>query len=210
MLRTQVHQARTVDLPGVAAVLQDAFSEKMRVILSNQPEKVRALVEAAYSGPVQRGYDGVLVADRGGRIVGTALIEPAYYTEQENRRFEHIAVRELGMPRMLWGSFLLWVVGHTPEPDEAYVCELAVAQDCQGEGIGSLLLEHAEAWAWTHDRRRVTLWVAAENAPALHVYEKNGYTIRQTRSNWLIRLMFGVSRWHHMEKNLDSPPLLLR
>jgi ribosomal protein S18 acetylase RimI-like enzyme len=209
MLRTQVHPARTVDLPGVAAVLQDAFSDKMRVILGNQPDKVRALLEAAYTGPVQRGYDGVLVAERGGRIVGTALIEPVHYTDQENRHFEHIAVRELGMPRMLWGAFLLWMLGHRPEPDEAHIRELAVAQDCRDEGIGSLLLEYIEAWAWNHDRQRVTLWAAANNAPALYVYEKAGYTVRRTRANWLIRLVFGISQWHHMEKALEAPPLLL-
>ena len=133
----RVHPARTVDLPGVAAVLQDVFSDKLRVIVSSQPEKVRMLLEAAYTGPVQRGFDGVLVAERDGRIVGTLLIGPMYYTPLEKRAFEHLAVRELGMPRMLRAAFLLWLLGHRAEPDEAYVTDLAVARDYQGQGIAA-------------------------------------------------------------------------
>lgn len=200
----RVHPARTVDLPGVAAVLQDVFSDKLRVIVSSQPEKVRMLLEAAYTGPVQRGFDGVLVAERDGRIVGTLLIGPMYYTPLEKRAFEHLAVRELGMPRMLRAAFLLWLLGHRAEPDEAYVTDLAVARDYQGQGIGQLLLEYAERWAREHDRARLTLWVAENNQRAVHIYQKAGFSVVDTRSNLITRLFFGVRRWLFMEKRLDE------
>jgi ribosomal protein S18 acetylase RimI-like enzyme len=200
----RVHPARTVDLPGVAAVLQDVFSDKLRVIVSSQPEKVRMLLEAAYTGPVQRGFDGVLVAERDGRIVGTLLIGPMYYTPLEKRAFEHLAVRELGMPRMLRAAFLLWLLGHRAEPDEAYVTDLAVARDYQGQGIGQLLLEYAERWAREHDRARLTLWVAENNQRAVHIYQKAGFSVVDTRSNLITRLFFGVRRWLLMEKRLDE------
>lgn len=209
MLRTHVHQARTVDLPGVAAVLHEALHGPMRVLFGDQPEKVRTLIETAYTGPIVRGYDGVLVAERGGRIVGSVLIEPVHYTPYESHHFEHVAVREFGMPRMLWGALLLWMMGHYPAPDEAYIRELAVASDCQGEGIGSMLLEQAEVWAWEHGRQRVTLWVAADNTRAFQLYEYYGYTVRKTKSNLLVRAALGFSRWYHMEKYLDRRPLML-
>ena len=196
----RIHPARAVDLPGVAAVLQDAFSEKMAVIFSRHPDKVKMLLEAAYIGPVQRGFDGVLVAEQDGRIIGTLLIEPIYYTEKENRAFENLAVRELGLLRMLRASFLLWLLGHTPDSDEAYITDVAVAQDSQGQGIGRLLMEHAEEWARTHHRDRLTLWVAETNAHAIHVYETAGYTVTHTKSSLLTRVAFGIRRWHFMEK----------
>jgi ribosomal protein S18 acetylase RimI-like enzyme len=143
----QVRSARTIDLPGIAAVMQEAFSDKMRAIFSRQPEKVRTVLEAAYTGPIQRGYDGVLVAEQAGRVVGALTIEPMHYTPQENRTFEHLAVRELGLLRMLWAAFLLWLIGHRPEPDEAYIGDVCVAPDCQDEGIGQLLMAHADRWA---------------------------------------------------------------
>ena len=58
----------------------------MRIIFSKQPEKVRALLEEIYTGPVGRGYDGILVAERDGRIIGTLLIEPIYYTHARKPR----------------------------------------------------------------------------------------------------------------------------
>ena len=139
---------------------------------------------------------------RGGRIIGTLLIEPMFYTSQENRAFEHLAVRELGLLRMLWGSFLLWLVTHRPQPGEGYISDLGVAPDCQGEGVGRLLLEHAEEWARGRERDRLTLWVAGSNERALHLYENFGFQRTRTRNSMLTRLTFGIRRWYFMEKPL--------
>lgn len=203
----QIRPARLADLPGMAAVLQDAFSDKMRAIFGSDREKVVGLLEAIYTGPVRRGYDGVLVADRGGRIVGTLVVEPLQHTSEENRVFESLAVRELGLLRMLRASFMLWQLSHKPEPDEAYVSDVGVATDCQGEGIGGQLMAHAEQWARARGRARLTLWVSADNARAIHVYEKAGLTIARTRSSWLTRLTYGIRRWHFLEKSLTSKQL---
>lgn len=200
----RIRAARTVDMPGLATVLQDAFSEKFGVIFGNNPDSVHDLLEVIYSGPVQRGYDGVLVAEREGRVVGTLVIGPVYHTEAESRVFESTAVRKLGLPRMLWAAFLLWLLSHTPQPDEAHITDVGVAPDCQGEGIGTHLLAQAEQWAQAHQRRRLTLWVAATNARAIRLYEKTGFTVAHTRSNWLLRLTFGIRHWHFMEKRLPS------
>lgn len=203
----QIRPARLADLPAMAAVLQDAFSGKMRAIFGSNRQKVVALLEAIYSGPVRRGYDGVLVADRGGRIVGTLIIEPLLHTADENRVFESLAVRELGLPRMLRAAFMLWLLSHKPEPDEAYISDVGVATDCQGEGIGGQLMAYAEQWARARGRTRLTLWVAADNARAIHVYEKAGLAITRTRASWLARLTYGIRRWHFMEKSLTAHPL---
>jgi ribosomal protein S18 acetylase RimI-like enzyme len=202
MLR--VRSARLADLPGVAVVLEDAFNDKMRVIFGNHSDKTRALLETIYTGPVQRGYDGVLVAELDGRIVGTLLIEPMHHTTPENRAFVHIATRELGMPRVLMASFLLWLVGHEPEPGEAYISDVGVASDCQGRGIGQYMMEEAELWAINRRRTRLTLWVAATNERAIYVYEKAGFSIQRTKSSWLTRLAFGIRHWYFMEKHLDN------
>jgi len=207
MIGTQVRSARLADLPGLAAVLQEAFSSKMRVIFSKNPEKVRTLLEAAYSGPIQRGYDGVIVAERDDRIIGTLLIQPMYYTQRESRLFEHLSIQELGMFRMLWAAFLLWLTSYTPSNREAHISDLAVAQDFQGQGVGQILLEQAELWAQAHNRLRMTLWVAENNERAVQLYEKMGYQTTRTRISPLTKLTFGVRRWLYMEKPVpDATP----
>lgn len=200
----RVRSARLVDLPGMAAVLEDAFSDKMHVIFGKQPEKTRTLLENIYTGPVRRGYDGVLVAEQGGRIVGTLLIEPMRHTTSENRTFVHVATRELGMLRVVMASFLLWLIGHEPAEGEAYISDVGVASDYQDQGIGQLLMRHAEQWARNHRRACLTLWVAANNDRAIHVYEKAGFVITKTKSSWLTRLAFGIRHWYFMEKPLDE------
>ena len=204
MMGTHVRPARLGDLPGVAAVVQDAFSEKMCAIFGDHPEKIAIILEAAYTGPVQRGYDGLLVAERAGRIVGSLLLEPMYYTPAENRMFEHIAVRELGMPRMLRAALLLWLIGHTPDDDEAYISDLGVAGDCRGEGIGRLLLDGAEQWAQSHQRQRLTLYVAESNTGAQKLYEKSGFVTTRTRSSRMTGFAFGIRHWHFMEKEIPA------
>lgn len=200
----RIRAARAVDMPGMATVLQDAFSEKFGVIFGNKPDIVHDLLETIYSGPVQRGYDGVLVAERDGRVVGTLVIGPVYHTEAENRAFENVAVRKLGLPRMLWAAFLMWLLSHTPQQNEAHITDVGVAPDYQGEGIGARLVAQAERWAHAHQRTRLTLWVAATNERAIRLYEKAGFTVAHTRSNWLLRWTFGIRRWHFMEKRLAS------
>jgi ribosomal protein S18 acetylase RimI-like enzyme len=199
----QIRSARAVDLPGVAVVLLDAFSDKMRIIFGRHPQKIYTLLEAMYSGPVQRGYDGVIVAERDGRIVGTLIVQPAFYTPQESRMIENLTVRELGLPHALLSAFKLSLFSHTPAINEAYIGDVGVASHCQGEGIGQRLMAHAETWARQNHRARMTLWVAATNLRAVHVYEKAGFTTTRTRSSLLIRLFFGIRQWNFMEKRLD-------
>lgn len=199
----QIRPARVIDLPGVGAVLSEAFGDKLQTIFGRQPQKIQTLLEAMYAGPIQRGYDGVFVADMDGRVVGTTVVQPTY-TPQENRLFENIAVRELGLPRMLRASFLLWLLGHNAEPDEAYISDVGVVLECRGEGIGQRLMEHAEDWARYYRYQRLTLWVAEDNAPAIHLYEKTGFSMSRTRSSLLTRLAFGIRRWRFMEKLLEE------
>ena len=68
------------------------------------------------------------------------------------------------------------------------------------------MLERAEAWARDARRARLTLWVAASNEAARHLYEKTGFTIARSRRSLLTRLFFGIAQWHFMEKRLAEPP----
>lgn len=202
----QIRAARVVDLPGVAAVLTEAFGGKLRAVFGSQPERIQRLLEAVYSGPARRGYDGLIVVERDGRIIGTLVIEPVLHTASENRAFESLALSELGMPRLLWASFALWLLSHTPQDGDAHIGDVAVAPDCQGEGIGQRLVQQAITWARAHDRRRLTLWVAASNDRAIHLYEKTGFTIAETRASWLTRWVYGIRHWHFMTLPLDTVP----
>ena len=197
-----IRAARPVDLPGLANVLQDAFGDKLRRVLGRHHAHAQTLLEAIYAGPVRRGYDGLLVAEEDGRIVGVLVIEPIYYTEEEHRALEHRVIQELGALRLLWAAFWLWMLTYTPSADEAYIGGLGVAADRRGLGIGAQLLAAAEDWARAHGRARLTLWVAADNVTALQLYEKAGFVVTRTQGSLLTRWTLGVRYRYFMEKPL--------
>lgn len=62
-------------------------------------------------------------------------------------------------------------------PQTGAVHALYVDPPAQGAGVGSQLLEHAEARLRAHGRSEVILWVYAENGLARAFYERHGWTV---------------------------------
>jgi ribosomal protein S18 acetylase RimI-like enzyme len=56
-----------------------------------------------------------------------------------------------------------------------HISDLAVAPQCEGQGVGRTLLEHAEKWAREHRCQLVTLAVFPGNERARAIYENAGY-----------------------------------
>jgi ribosomal protein S18 acetylase RimI-like enzyme len=62
-------------------------------------------------------------------------------------------------------------------PATGYVDDLAVHPDHQKRGLGSALMRWALAWIAGEGLRRARLHVRSDNAPAVHVYRKFGFTV---------------------------------
>lgn len=56
-----------------------------------------------------------------------------------------------------------------------HIADIAVAPSHEGQGVGKLLLAHAEAWASTHRCQWMTLAVFPGNQRARALYESAGY-----------------------------------
>jgi ribosomal protein S18 acetylase RimI-like enzyme len=56
-----------------------------------------------------------------------------------------------------------------------HVSDLAVAQECEGRGIGRALLAHSETWARKNRCKLLTLAVFPGNTRAHALYERNGF-----------------------------------
>jgi GNAT superfamily N-acetyltransferase len=205
----QIRPARLADLPGIAAVLNDSFDDGLRLLLGERRDRASRLLELAYRGPIERGYSGILVAERDARVIGLLTIEPILYTPHERRQIEHQARTELGLLRLLRASFVLWLVTHPPEAVEAHVGLLAVTEDSQGEGIAARLLAEAEQWALDHHRQRLTACLSERSARAQPLFERAGFALVRSRSSLLARAAIGVRRWHFLAKPLaDSRALV--
>ena len=67
---------------------------------------------------------------------------------------------------------------------EGEITNVAVREECRGNGCGNLLLQAMEQWAQKHRIERIVLEVRSGNAGAIHVYEKNGFVKLGIRKNF--------------------------
>lgn len=91
---------------------------------------------------------------------------------------------------------------NTERPTGAFrVSELHVAPSARGGGIGAALLVEAEGQARAGGHDTMTLQVLTEN-PALHLYERFGFSITHTQTNADYEALTRVSGYHRMVKRL--------
>lgn len=199
---TVIRPAVLADLPGLSAVLAEAFSVKMHLLFGRDVARTRRLLQAIYQGPVSRGYEGVIVAEQDGAIVGGLVIEPMPWLREDINRVDTAIAAELGPWRRFWNRVGFSVFGHEPQAGEAYITDVCVRRDQRGRGIAQKLMAYAEDWARERGRTAITLWVAASNRPARHVYAKVGMRVTGQEITPLAWLLFGVPRWVRMSKPL--------
>ena len=83
---------------------------------------------------------------------------------------------------------LLWLAGkpvgycsyaRTSTPGEMKLEQLYLLQECQGKGLGGLMLRHVEAQARRYGLSALMLQVNKRNADSIAIYRKAGFTVRE-------------------------------
>lgn len=80
---------------------------------------------------------------------------------------------------------------HFTGAEQAYIGELAVSADVEGQGVGRALLLRAEAWAREQGLQSVALDTGAANARARGFYEHLGYAEESVK---LVKVLQGDSQ----------------
>ena len=92
---------------------------------------------------------------------------------------------------------------HTGEKGAALVVDMAaVAPASRGLGVGTLLLEAAEAKGREYGAPRMALFVLGDNDGAIRLYERQGYVRTKQEHGSLVRLAVGSESVWRMEKPL--------
>jgi mycothiol synthase len=82
-----------------------------------------------------------------------------------------------------------WTKVHADErPPLGEIYVIAVDPDFHGRGLGRPLVLAGLDWLADHGLRDAILYVEANNAPAVALYEKLGFTITETRRWWSLDL----------------------
>ena len=180
-----IEAATSTDIPAIAEVFARAFGEYRLALGCDTATLARLwapLIAARRSNwhvarisrpgdPEARPIVGILAIEAHGEVHGSA---------GHGLRTLAIWRRELGIGGLLRACYALFplaiaYVRRPPRSDELYVANLAVDPEYQNRGIGRRLLAAAAERAQERGYRRLSLHVAAANAPALHLYESAGF-----------------------------------
>jgi len=69
--------------------------------------------------------------------------------------------------------------------DTAWLLALGVRSDCRGKSIGEALLQGSLKSLQRVDVKHVTLTVAPDNEPAITLYRKTGFTVKERQQDYL-------------------------
>lgn len=88
-----------------------------------------------------------------------------------------------------------------PKTHEMFVANVAVDPRFQGNGIGKLLMKHAESAACARSCSRISLSVRRDNASAIGLYRSLGYIVRHDHTDPWLKIRYGHPGTLHMTKN---------
>jgi acetyltransferase len=134
--------------------------------------------------PALTAFYGALPADdRHDRFLGYACVTPetirrmCAVDHHDAEGFVAVSLRADGTER-IWGHLCMEPCGHRSEE-----LSVAVAEDCQGMGLGRRLVEAGLGWARANHTQQVTATAFTSNAPVLRLLAGSapGVTMRSLR-----------------------------
>lgn len=160
-----------------AKFLDQAADGFMRFMLGAKFAEV--IAETSSTPAHDFSFENVLVAERNAVILGTA----AGYTAQQHficsdevlRKAPGFSTLRMSLVQLVCRS--LWRFLNTIDNGNFYLQSIAVAPECRGEGIGSMLIDAMEERATGTDTTRLVLDVAAKNESARRLYERRGMAV---------------------------------
>lgn len=172
-------------------VVHDAFAEKFRIGFRHADDLRRLFRDSVDT-------TSCLSALVDGQFAGLLTIRT------DGQEFYHLNVGALftrfSPLRALRILLNLLLLADELKGDEFVVETLAVDPAYRGMGIGTALLQKAEARARSMGKYTMSLGVIGENAGAIRLYERVGYRRTYTWDGYLVRLATGSAAVHRMEK----------
>jgi ribosomal protein S18 acetylase RimI-like enzyme len=195
-----VRRAREDDAAAIAAVVVEALSDKYGPALGRAALRgVEGLVRRDIR---EGGSSRYWVAEVNGRVAGGVHLVLA---DEGGTGALRALAESVGWPVALRAAAVFSLLGSgRVERDEGYIDELGVAGWARRRGVASALLAACESEARRVGKRRLTLWVTADNRAARPLYERYGFREARRRRWVLGRLVFGAPGAIFMEMSL--PP----
>jgi ribosomal protein S18 acetylase RimI-like enzyme len=199
----EIIEKRDSDGRELAKLLASAFSEKYKAMCDD----IRTAEEILAAEMEWRGADSNLfVVLMDGQIAGSVEVVGLDFGCAPSEAVAENYLDMLGAGRGMRALYMLSLLGQSLERDEACVSQLAVAPRYQRRGVAAALLARAERYADEKSMKSISLWVSAQNAPAISLYHKLSYKVEKTRDSENLKRFFNCGRWLKMSKTLPAIP----
>jgi ribosomal protein S18 acetylase RimI-like enzyme len=178
-----------------------AFPDKFGPVLGYKAERVLC----DWLRLSERHLQTTIVAEIKGEVIGFIVLEtPAAPHADDGRWLWHALQLNNGLFGALRGMLLMLLIDndHRLKNNEAYIEMLGVDSAWRGQGVAQHLVAHAEAVARQQSLSQLTLAVVIDNTPALHLYEKMGFSTQTERRSWLLKWITGHPGYYEMSKPL--------
>lgn len=198
-----IRPARLDDVRAILALHREAFADKFGGAFGpGRADRGVAALAAAWQRQGIAGLRGMLVAEQGGAIIGTASLRTWEMSANDGGAAEIAFHEELG----LWGAtrslFALSLLDHPIDRNEGFISDVAVLPEHRRGGVAQALLAQIERDALARSKRFLGLYVSARNEGARALYRRIGFYDVRVRRSFLARLFFGQGRWVYMRKDL--------
>ncbi len=164
------------------ALILDLLGEKFEPVLGKGERAHQVMVKGL--DPVQ-----CIVAVCRGKLAGILAIQEGDKSLM-NPGLASL-IRGYGILGGLFRLAGLWMLYHSPDPDELYVDGVVVAKSFQGKGLGSGLFTALEKRARDQGMKKITLEVIDTNPRALALYNRLGFTEVATEDITPFNRIFG-------------------
>jgi ribosomal protein S18 acetylase RimI-like enzyme len=112
---------------------------------------------------------------------------------------EKIANKAIRFEAWSRGTLVGLVAGYCNDEEQliAYITSVSVLREWTGKGIAAKLIDQCNEYAKTAGMWRISLEVAADNAPAIKLYEKCGFVADKAEARFVSMTLYLKSREEH-------------
>ena len=200
-----VRAAESRDNAAIAGLVVEGFLDKFRPVFGKRMDRSVKIMEKWVRLEHDLGGVSSLVIEGPGpgEIPASVGVRIGRSEDDALARGLWITLRrQLGLTRAGWAATLLSYPRYVANSSEAYVERLVVSREHRKQGMGSALLDAAEALARESGKETVGLHVTGGNDAALKLYKAYGYEERSRQRSLLTGYFLGIRNWLYLQKRL--------
>lgn len=175
-MNINIRQAQLKDGSAVAPLILDAIGEIANRLTGENEEHtiISSLIELFERTDNRHSYKNTYIAEIDGKVAGMMVLYGGNQAIELDFNLEQWLMKK---------NAPIQTIEIEARPDEFYIDTICVHPNFRGQGIGTILLNHAEVLCKEKDYTKLSLSVELEKERARHLYEKMGFVFSEP---WLI------------------------